>query len=334
MDSEQNVLIPGDDKEAAKGAYAPFASLIVGLKMWLCRTGAPQITVAVQNLGREVNSWTAAVDKQARRLVSHVRMKVAEGVLLLRCAPRDLKEKKLKLLLFSDADHAGNVSTRKSVSGVAMVLAGPYGTWALLDWISKTQRTISLSTAEAELLAAQLALRECLTVLILFDLLGVDVEVEMLVDSSAALSVLLTGLSSKLRYSAKSQGLAAGWCAAVLRDFGIKARKVATDHNLADLFTKAVSALTFNNLTALCGWVPASQVGRPRCAHMHPAPLSDEHCRCLHFVDKEGDFCADCRATPDYCPCFNGAVCWDIRAPKEEDRIPCDSAPPPMKSIP
>ena len=237
----------------------------------------------------------------------------------------DLKEKKLKLLLFSDADHAGNISTRKSVSGVAMVLAGPHGTWSLLDWISRTQRTISLSTAEAELLAAQLALRECLTVLILLELLQVDVEVEMLVDSSAALSVLLTGLSSKLRYSAKSQGLGPAWCAGVLRDFSIKARKVATEHNLADLFTKAVSSFTFANLTALCGWVQADQVNRPRCAHRHPAPFSDEPCRCLNFVDKVGDFCKDCKATPDYCPCYNGATCWDVRTPKEVEKIPCHS---------
>ena len=124
----------------------------------------------------------------------------------------------------------------------------------MLDWISKTQRTISLSTAEAELLAAQLCLRECLTVLILLEMLQVDVEVELLVDSAAALSILLTGISSKLRYAAKSQGLAAAWSNSVIQDFCIRARKVATDHNLADLFTKGVPKEVLDALEPyMCG---------------------------------------------------------------------------------
>ena len=213
-----------------------------------------------------------------------VRMSMTGGVLLLRVAPADLKAGTLKLLVFTDADHAGNVSTRRSVSGCSIFLAGCHGTWAMVDWISKTQRTISLSTAEAELLAAQMSLRECLAVLIILELLQVEVDVELLVDSAAALSVLLTGLSSKLRYAAKSQGLAAAWCASIIKDFAIKARKVATDHNIADLFTKAVDSYVYSSLLKLCGWVSPEDVERPRCAGYHPSPTHDEDCRCLNFA--------------------------------------------------
>ena len=275
-------------------------------------------------MGRHVSSWPQALDKQVKRVVSHIRLRMTEGVLLLRVAPQDLKAGTLKMLVFSDADHAGNVSTRRSVSGCTIFLAGTHGTWAMLDWVSKTQRTISTSTAEAELLAAQMALRECLTMLILMDLLRVDVELELLVDSAAALSVLLTGLSSKLRYSAKSQGLAAAWCAATIKDFSIRARKIATDHNIADLFTKAVDSFTFKCLTKLCGWVSLDQVAKPRCANMHQSPTHDVPCRCLNFVDKEGDHCRDCKS-PDGCRCMNGAISWDERVPKEAPRIPLDA---------
>ena len=192
----------------------------------------------------------------------------------------------------------------------------------MIDWISKTQRTISLSTAEAELLAAQLALRECLAVLIILDILQIEVELELLVDSAAALSVLLTGLSSKLRYSAKSQGLAAAWCAAMLKDFSIRARKVATDHNIADLFTKAVDTFTFRSLLTLCGWTHIDQISKPRCASMHSSPAHDEPCRCLRTVDKEGDVCTECKR-PEGCRCFNGASKWDNRV-VETSRIPID----------
>ena len=327
VDWEQNITISKENKEEeipfVPGVFAKHAPKLNGILMWLARTGWPQITVAVQELARNVCSWTALVDKQARRVMTYIVAHMATGFLMLRVSPLDRKQNKLKLLVFSDADHAGNISTRKSVSGAAIFLAGPNGTWSMLDWISRTQRTISLSTAEAELLAAQLALRECLTILILLDLFKIEVEVELLVDSAAALSVLLTGISSKLRYAAKSQGLCAAWCAQVLKDFAIKAKKVATDHNVADLFTKAVSSFTFKNLLHLCGWCTPEQASMHRCVGMHGAPAFDESCRCLNFVQKEGDLCLACSSTSG-CRCFNGTTQWDARVDKEPEKIPLD----------
>ena len=330
IDGEQNVLLRGPDGKVppgtwTPGAYAKHAAKIVGILMWLCRTGYFHLTVAVYSVAREVGNWTETVDRQVRRIFAHIRAR-PDGVLLLRVSPKDLKEDKLKLLIFSDADHAGNVSTRRSVSGVGIVLSGPNGTWAMLDWISRSQRTISLSTAEAELLAAQLALREALSLLIVLDILRIPVDLELLVDSAAALSVLLTGLSSKLRYSAKSQGLGVGWCAQMIKDFGIRARKVATDHNIADIFTKAVAPFTFKSLVKLSGWTVPGDLKKRRCAGRHPAPTHDEDVRCLNFVEGKETLCADCRS-PGGCRCFNEASRWDQRAKDDEaiQRIPMES---------
>ena len=320
---DQVVVFAADSPEKAAhidGQYAKHAAAIIGKLMWLCRTGLFMITIAVHNLSRHVLQWSEPVDKQCRRLMAYIRDN-KEGVLLLRTAPQDLKQKKLKLLVFSDADHAGDVKTRKSVSGCGIVLSGPNGTWSLVEWISRAQRTISLSTGESELLAAQLSLREALVVLLLLEMLQVTVEVELLVDSATALSVLLTGLSSKMRYSAKSQGLATAWCAAMLRDFNIRARKVATDHNIADIFTKAVDSYTFGSLTRLCGWVHPDDAKKPRCTSFHQSPAHDEPTRCLNVVGKEGERCAACQ-TEIGCRCFNGASTWDIRANESVDRIP------------
>ena len=319
---EQCVVM--DKSEHIDGAYAEFAAAIIGKLMWLCRTGLFMITIAVHNLSRHVVQWSEAVDGQCRRLMSYINLH-KEGVLLMRTAPQDLKQKKLKLLVFSDADHAGDIKTRKSVSGCGIVLSGPNGTWSLLEWISRAQRTISLSTGESELLAAQLSLREALIVLLLLEILQVAVDVELLVDSTTALSVLLTGLSSKMRYAAKSQGLATAWCAAMLRDFEIRARKVATDHNLADIFTKAVEHFTFSSLTRLCGWIHPSLAKKPRCKTFHASPAHDEPTRCLNFVEKAGDQCAACLTPEIGCRCFNGASKWDIRTDESVDRIPIGS---------
>ena len=89
---------------------------------------------------------------------------------------------------------------------------------------------------------------------------------------------------------------------------------------MADLFTKAVDTFTFRNLLWLCGWSNVDNVAKPRCAGMHPAPAHDEPCRCLHFVEKQGDLCSECQRESG-CRCYNGASKWDQRT-KDEQRIP------------
>ena len=102
IDGEQNVLLRGPDGKVppgtwTPGAYAKHAAKIVGILMWLCRTGYFHLTVAVYSVAREVGNWTETVDRQVRRIFAHIRAR-PDGVLLLRVSPKDLKEEKLKLL--------------------------------------------------------------------------------------------------------------------------------------------------------------------------------------------------------------------------------------------
>ena len=56
---------------------------------------------------------------------------------------------------YADADLAGDVGTRKSTSGYAIVLNG-----GLISWLSKLQSTVALSTAEAETIAGVEAVKQ------------------------------------------------------------------------------------------------------------------------------------------------------------------------------
>lgn len=61
----------------------------------------------------------------------------------------------LNLEGFSDSDYAGDIDTRRSTSGYVFKLSdGP------ITWMSKRQNCITLSTAEAEYIAACLAVKE------------------------------------------------------------------------------------------------------------------------------------------------------------------------------
>ena len=59
------------------------------------------------------------------------------------------KGNNLIIQAFTDADWAGSVDDRKSTSGAAFYLGG-----CLVSWLSKKQTSISLSTVEAEYIAA------------------------------------------------------------------------------------------------------------------------------------------------------------------------------------
>ena len=51
----------------------------------------------------------------------------------------------LELVAFADADYASKATDRRSVSGGAIMCAGP-----CVCWFSRTQKCVTLSTTEAE----------------------------------------------------------------------------------------------------------------------------------------------------------------------------------------
>ena len=101
------------------------------------------------------------------------------------------------LEVFCDSDWASNKRTRKSVSSCCMMLHG-----CLLYSCSRTQRTIALSSGEAETYAATsggcdaVLLRECLLFLFPDD----GLEVRLFIDSSACRSILQRQGVGKVRH--------------------------------------------------------------------------------------------------------------------------------------
>ena len=63
-----------------------------------------------------------------------------------------------------DTDFVGD-SSRKSTTGFCIKLIGLLGTFSLLDWKSMLQKSISLSTAEAEIVAFRDALERLVSLL-------------------------------------------------------------------------------------------------------------------------------------------------------------------------
>ena len=130
---------------------------------------------------------------------------------------------------FSDSDWAGCKRTARSTSGGALCL----GKHLVKSWAS-TQRNITLSSAEAELVAAVKASAEAIGLAqLLFDW-GKDLSARIHVDSSAAIGVANRKGNGKMRH-VKVGNL---WIQELVEEGEIEVKKVWGSDNIADAFTK------------------------------------------------------------------------------------------------
>ena len=124
----------------------------------------------------------------------------------------------LQLSLYSDADFAGDKSTSKSTTGIFLALTGP-NTFFPLNGVSKKQTCVSHSIPEAEVVAANAAVRfEGLLALQLWDtILGRPVQATLLEDSQATMQILKSGKNPALRHVSRTHRVHLAWTSDVFR---------------------------------------------------------------------------------------------------------------------
>ena len=108
---------------------------------------------AVQGLAARVTKWSTDCDKALHRLICYIHSTLNYK---LRAFVGD-KIQECRLWCFADADHAGEYDN-KSTTGCFLVLIGP-NTYFPLTAFSKKQTSVSISSTEAEVVAANISLR-------------------------------------------------------------------------------------------------------------------------------------------------------------------------------
>ena len=143
------------------------------------------------------------------------------------------------LRVYSDSDFAGDTDTRKSVSGFVIYLCG-----AVMAWRSKGQRSVSLSSTEAEYIAISEVAMEILYVAGILKFLGVPLEYPITVNVDNIDAIYLsknatTGSRTKhidTRYHFVRE---------YIEDGVIKVIFVRSEDNHADIFTKNLNTESF-----------------------------------------------------------------------------------------
>jgi hypothetical protein len=177
---------------------------------------------ATKELCRRMREPTWADVSALRRLAAYLAGSPRLVYEYLWQAPADIQ-------VFADTDYAGCVATRRSTSGGCMMR----GTHLIKHW-SSTQRTVTLSSGEAELLGIVRGCSEALGLQSLARDLGIQTAISVCGDSSAAIGICRRAGIGKVRHLAVGQL----WVQGLVRSGELRLHKVLGTTNPADALTK------------------------------------------------------------------------------------------------
>ena len=139
-------------------------------------------------------------------------------------------------MAYTDSDWAGDKDTRISVSGYVIFLLG-----VPVSWKSKGQRSVTLSSSEAELVALSEAAKEIKFIVQILLSMGIPVKLPVIcrVDNVGAIFMAENTSTSQ---RTKHIDLRHRFITEFIEDGFIKIIFVKTKENLSDWFTKNVSS--------------------------------------------------------------------------------------------
>ena len=206
----------------------------VGILSYAAMNSVPEISYAVQWLARRTTKWTPECEQRLRRLETYLKGHASDVLCLV-----GHRADKLTLLCEEDSDFAGD-ATRRSTTGYVIKLVGEKGSHVLLEWKSQLQKSISLSTAEAEIVAFRDALKKLVGMLDFVQVFFGSVKLVVNCDSSACLGIVMKGYSKALKHIRKLQDVSTKWVRETLETLCIEAQKVNSEDNSSDIMTKAL----------------------------------------------------------------------------------------------
>ena len=152
-----------------------------------------------------------------------------------------------QLEVYTDSDHAGCTSTRRSTLGGCILWGGQF----IKAW-SKTMEILALSSGESELGGLVRACTEGLGVQAVLRHFGYEVSVEILSDATAAIGMVRRMGLGKVRHLATADL----WVQQKVRDGSFVVATYPGQNNGADLMTKHKSRQDLLGLLNLIGFKP------------------------------------------------------------------------------
>lgn len=218
-----------EDKGQQRTLNVPYREA-VGSLMFLAVVTRPDIAFAVGQVSKFLNEpseihWTAV-----KRIMRYLAGTKSYGI----CYQSDDE-----LIVYSDADFAGDTATRRSTTGYLSMLAG-----APVTWSSHRQGCVSRSTTEAEYIAASTAAQEIMWLrTILKELQVISSEpTNLFVDNQSAIRLMKNSEHHKLT---KHIDIKYHYIRECVENHNIVVKYVSSEKQLADFLTKALTREKF-----------------------------------------------------------------------------------------
>jgi len=152
------------------------------------------------------------------------------------------------LIGYSDADWAGDIDTRRSTSGYVFLLNG-----GCISWRSKKQRTVALSSTEAEYMALSEATQEAVWLKAFMRELGEDVGDGALTVYEDNQGAIALAKNPEFHKRTKHIDIRYHFVREKVEDGQVMLEYCPTQEMLADLMTKPIAAAQFDALRTKLG---------------------------------------------------------------------------------
>jgi hypothetical protein len=141
----ESVVRPKENNETVSNAEQKEYRSGVGMLLYLVKHSRPDISNAVRELAKVMDGANMAHMKMLYRAIRFV-LNTKEKSLFFQ--PKNVIGNKWEIFAYVDSDYAGDKDTRISVTGYVIFVQG-----CLISWKSKSQRSVTLSSTEAEYVA-------------------------------------------------------------------------------------------------------------------------------------------------------------------------------------
>jgi hypothetical protein len=209
----------------------------VGMLLWLTKHTRPDIANAVRESSKVMDGATEAHYKYMLRICKYV---VDTDHRKLIFNPKERSDDTAwSMQAYCDSDYSGDRDTRKSVSGYLIYFMG-----CLVAWRSRSQKSVTLSSTEAEYVACSEAATEIVFIRNLLEFLGLKIEYPILlnIDNIGAIYMAENATSSKRTKHVDTRWhYVRNW----IEDGIIKVIFVRTAENQSDPFTKNLAVEPF-----------------------------------------------------------------------------------------
>ena len=202
----------------------------VGMLLFLIKHSRPDIANAVRELTKVLDGASPAAFKELKRVIKYV---LDTEKLALKIKPEVSNGKgQWSMVIYSDSDYATDPENRLSVSGFVLYLCG-----VPIVWRTKQQRSVTLSSSEAEYYALSEAVKEIRFIYQLLKEMGFEVvlPITVRVDNIGAIF-----MAENMQVSQRTKHIDTRlrFVNQYIDDGFIKIKFVGTNENDADLFTK------------------------------------------------------------------------------------------------